>query len=171
MAACVNRRGENYFDKSAQNAVEFKSIPMQVERPTSVTLLHLQLTRHKDEQIIQEASLQRLRQPPHDSGIVGGVGGGGVPGDGDCDLLKPGTYQLHFQQQQQQQQQKQTVCVNQLCPNLQPSSPLPYSSPSNEQFSASLVGNKYLMLEMVEGSTLCRCINVHTQEELVCKVR
>lgn len=170
MAACVIRRGENYFDKSAQNAVEFKSIPMQVERPTSVTLLHLQLTRHKDEQIIQEASLQRLRRPPHDSGIVGGVGGGGVPGDGDCDLLKPGTYQLHFQQQQQQQQQqKQTVCVNQLCPNLQPSSPLPYSSPSNEQFSASLVGNKYLMLEMVEGSTLCRCINVHTQEELVCK--
>jgi tribbles-like protein len=58
-----------------------------------------------------------------------------------------------------------------LCPNLQPSSPLPCSSPSNEQFSASLVGNKYLMLEMVEGSTLCRCINVHTQEELVCKVR
>lgn len=149
---------------------------MQVERPTSITLLHLQLTRQKDEQIIQEATLRRgLPPPPHDSGIVGGsgggTGGGAVAGDGDCDLLKPGTYQLHFQQQQQQQQQKQTVCVNQLCPNLQPSSPLPCSSPTNEQFSASLVGNKYLMLEMVEGSTLCRCINVHTQEELVCKVR
>jgi hypothetical protein len=62
------------------------------------------------------------------------------------------------------------VCVNQLHPNLQPSSPLP-SSPSNKQFSASLVGNKYLMLEVVEGSTLCRCVNVHTKEELVCKVR
>jgi tribbles-like protein len=63
------------------------------------------------------------------------------------------------------------VCVNQLYPNLQPSSPLPSSSPSNKQFSASLVGNKYLMLEVVEGSTLRRCVNVHTKEELVCKVR
>jgi tribbles-like protein len=63
------------------------------------------------------------------------------------------------------------VCVNQLYPNLKPSSPLPSSSPSNKQFSASLVGNKYLMLEVVEGSTLCRCVNVHTKEELVCKVR
>jgi tribbles-like protein len=58
-----------------------------------------------------------------------------------------------------------------LCPNLKPSSPLPSSSPSNKQFSASLVGDKYLMLEVVEGSTLCRCVNVHTKEELVCKVR
>lgn len=136
---------------------------MQVERPTSITLLHLQLTRHKDEQIIPEETLQQ--RPQHDSGLVGGPAV--VVGDGDCDLLKPGTDQLPFQQQQQ----KETVCENQLYPNLKPSSPLPSSSPSNKQFSASLLGNKYLMLELVEGSTLFRCVNVHTKEELVCKVR
>ncbi|XP_023703515.1 tribbles homolog 2 [Cryptotermes secundus] len=135
---------------------------MQVERPTSITLLHLQLTRHKDEQIIPEETLQQ--RPQHDSGLVGGPAV--VVGDGDCDLLKPGTDQLPFQQQQQ----KETVCENQLYPNLKPSSPLPSSSPSNKQFSASLLGNKYLMLELVEGSTLFRCVNVHTKEELVCKV-
>ncbi|KAJ9585144.1 hypothetical protein L9F63_003063 [Diploptera punctata] len=70
----------------------------------------------------------------------------------------------------QQQQQKQTVCANQLSPNLQPSSPLPCVAPVNKQFSASLVGDKYLMLEILEGSTLNRCVNVHTKEEYVCKV-
>lgn len=138
---------------------------MQVERPTSTTLLHLQLSRHKDEQIIHEGTSQRS---PHEGGTVGvGVV---AAAEGDCDLLKPGTYQQQYYQQQQQQ----TVCANQFCPNLQPSSPPPCpsspSSSSNKQFSASLVGNKYLMLEVVEGSTLCRCVNVHTQEELVCKV-
>lgn len=127
---------------------EIKFILMQVEeRPLPTTLL--QLTRHKDEQIVHDGQ----HGPPHDSGGVG-----------ECELLKPGTYQ------QQQQQHKQTVCVSQLCPNLQPSSPVPHSSSPNKQFSASLVGNKYL-IEVVEGSTLCRCVNVLTEEEYMCKVR
>jgi hypothetical protein len=133
---------------------------MQVEeRPLSTTLLHhLHVTGHKNEQIIGEVSSHR--GPPNDSGGVGGSVAGA--GDAECELLKPGTYQL-------QQQRKQTVCVSQLYPNLQPSSPVPRSSSLNKQFSASLVGNKYL-IEVVEGSTLCRCINVVTQEEYVCKV-
>lgn len=36
--------------------------------------------------------------------------------------------------------------------------------------TASLVGDKYLILDIPEGSTLNKCINVQTQEELVCKV-
>jgi hypothetical protein len=157
---------QNFLTQAYIRVGVFKSILMQVEeRPLSTTLLHhLELTRHKDEQIIREASSQQ--GPPHDSGGVGGSAA--VAGDGDCELLKPGTYQLQ-QQQQQQQQHKQTVCVSQLYPNLQPSSPVPRSSSSNKQFSASLVGNKYL-IEVVEGSTLCRCVNVVTQEEYVCKV-
>lgn len=35
--------------------------------------------------------------------------------------------------------------------------------------TASLVGDKYLILDIPEGSTLNKCINVQTQEELVCK--
>lgn len=37
-------------------------------------------------------------------------------------------------------------------------------------FQASLVGEKYLLMDQVEGSSLYRCVNVHTQQELVCKV-
>lgn len=36
--------------------------------------------------------------------------------------------------------------------------------------AASLVANKYLILDQLEGSALYTCIDVHTQEELVCKV-
>lgn len=36
--------------------------------------------------------------------------------------------------------------------------------------AASLIANKYLILDQLEGSALYTCINVHTQEELVCKV-
>ncbi|PSN29046.1 hypothetical protein C0J52_26529 [Blattella germanica] len=131
---------------------------MQVERPTC---LNLQIARHKDEQIIQEPSPER-RPPLESGGVV----------IGDCDLLKPGTYQPYFHRQQPQSPPpiQQTACANQLCPNLQPSSPLPCVSPVNKQFNASLVGDKYLMLEILEGSTLHRCVNVHTQEEYVCKV-
>lgn len=38
-------------------------------------------------------------------------------------------------------------------------------------FHAALVAEKYLLLDQVEGSSLYRCLNVHTQQELVCKVR
>ncbi|CAH2104980.1 unnamed protein product [Euphydryas editha] len=52
-----------------------------------------------------------------------------------------------------------------------PSSPAPTSpSPPQHQFQAALVAEKYLLLEQVEGSSLCRCVDVRTQEEYVCKV-
>lgn len=52
-----------------------------------------------------------------------------------------------------------------------PSSPAPSSpSPPQHQFQAALVAEKYLLLEQVEGSSLCRCVDVRTQEEYVCKV-
>lgn len=52
-----------------------------------------------------------------------------------------------------------------------PSSPAPPSpSPPQHQFQAALVAEKYLLLEQVEGSSLCRCVDVRTHEEYVCKV-
>lgn len=55
-----------------------------------------------------------------------------------------------------------------------PSSPAPASpaspAPPQHQFQAALVAEKYLLLEQVEGSSLCRCVDVRTQEEYVCKV-
>lgn len=43
-------------------------------------------------------------------------------------------------------------------------------APPQHQFQAALVAEKYLLLEQVEGSSLCRCVDVRTQEEYVCKV-
>lgn len=34
-----------------------------------------------------------------------------------------------------------------------------------------IIADKYVLLDNVEGSSLCRCLDVKTQEELVCKVR
>lgn len=52
-----------------------------------------------------------------------------------------------------------------------PASPAPTSpAPPQHQFQAALVAEKYLLLEQVEGSSLCRCVDVRTQEEYVCKV-
>lgn len=52
-----------------------------------------------------------------------------------------------------------------------PASPAPASpAPPQHQFQAALVAEKYLLLEQVEGSSLCRCVDVRTQEEYVCKV-
>lgn len=53
-----------------------------------------------------------------------------------------------------------------------PSSPPapPSPAPPQHQFQAALVAEKYLLLEQVEGSSLCRCVDVRTQEEYVCKV-
>lgn len=53
-----------------------------------------------------------------------------------------------------------------------PSSPPAPPSPAPQQnhFQAALVAEKYLLLEQVEGSSLCRCVDVRTQEEYVCKV-
>lgn len=41
---------------------------------------------------------------------------------------------------------------------------------SDKQFQTSIVADKYLLLEQAEGSSLYRCVDVNTQEELVCKV-
>ena len=37
--------------------------------------------------------------------------------------------------------------------------------------AASLLGNKYLLLEELEGSSLHRCLHIRTRQEFVCKVR
>lgn len=39
-----------------------------------------------------------------------------------------------------------------------------------QQLNASLLAERYLLMDMVEGSTLYKCIDVRTYEELVCKV-
>lgn len=49
-----------------------------------------------------------------------------------------------------------------------PASPSP--PPHHHHYQAALVADKYLLLEQVEGSSLCRCVDVRTQEEYVCKV-
>lgn len=41
---------------------------------------------------------------------------------------------------------------------------------NEKSFQASVVADKYLLLDQVEGSSLYRCMDVNTQEELVCKV-
>lgn len=40
-----------------------------------------------------------------------------------------------------------------------------------QQMNATLLAERYLLLDLVEGSTLYKCIDVKTHEELVCKVR
>lgn len=50
--------------------------------------------------------------------------------------------------------------------------PSPSTPPvqTTHSFQAALVAEKYLLLEQVEGSSLCRCVDIRTQEEFVCKV-
>ena len=63
-----------------------------------------------------------------------------------------------------------------LCPSLcsRPASAQgpPSSLPGHprEGQSASLLGGKFILLDEVEGSTLHRCLDITSQEELVCKV-
>ena len=47
----------------------------------------------------------------------------------------------------------------------------PTVPPGHKEHGFNLVGNKYLLLDQLEGSHLQRCINVQTQKEYVCKVR
>jgi len=54
-------------------------------------------------------------------------------------------------------------------------SPAPLGPPGDcphtrRPLAASLVADRYLILEQLEGSSLYSCVNVHTQEDLVCKV-
>lgn len=39
-----------------------------------------------------------------------------------------------------------------------------------QQLNAALLADRYLLMDLVEGSTLYKCIDVKTHEELVCKV-
>lgn len=47
----------------------------------------------------------------------------------------------------------------------------PTDSCDRHYFHASLVGDKYLLLDQVDSSSLYRCVNVQTQQKLVCKVK
>ena len=63
-----------------------------------------------------------------------------------------------------------------LCPSLcRPASaqgpPSSLLAHPREGQSASLLGGKYILLDELEGSTLHRCLDIQSQEELVCKVR
>lgn len=40
-----------------------------------------------------------------------------------------------------------------------------------QKLNAALLAERYLLLDLVDGSTLYKCIDVKTHEELVCKVR
>jgi tribbles homolog 1/2 len=39
------------------------------------------------------------------------------------------------------------------------------------QHNASLIADRYLLMDLVEGSSMYKCVDIRTQEELVCKVR
>lgn len=39
-----------------------------------------------------------------------------------------------------------------------------------QQLNAALLAERYLLMDLVEGSTLYKCIDVKTHDELVCKV-
>lgn len=41
---------------------------------------------------------------------------------------------------------------------------------TDRHFQPTIVADKYLLLDQVEGSSLYSCMDVNTQEELVCKV-
>lgn len=66
-------------------------------------------------------------------------------------------------------QPRDTVCRVPRVNNDRDQSPL---SPNQTEsyFQASIVADKYLLLDQVEGSSLYRCVDVNTHEELVCKV-
>jgi len=59
-----------------------------------------------------------------------------------------------------------------LCPSLCRAQGPPSSLPGHprEGQSASLLGGKYVLLDELEGSSLHRCLDINSQEELVCKV-
>lgn len=51
-----------------------------------------------------------------------------------------------------------------------PSGPVPTTLTAEKKCSATLIGDKYLVLDVPQGATINKCINVQTQEKLVCKV-
>lgn len=43
-------------------------------------------------------------------------------------------------------------------------------SKSVNTFETFLLAEKFLILEPIEGSSLCRCVNINTQQEFICKI-
>lgn len=67
-------------------------------------------------------------------------------------------------------QPKETECrVPRVTTDRRDPAPFPPNQ-SEKHFQASIVADKYLLLDQVEGSSLYRCVDINTQEELVCKV-
>ncbi|XP_015928328.1 tribbles homolog 2 [Parasteatoda tepidariorum] len=56
-----------------------------------------------------------------------------------------------------------------LSPNLQPPSPPSYPI-NKEPLTATKIGEKYVLLNRIDGSNLRRCIHIQSQQEYVCKV-
>lgn len=77
----------------------------------------------------------------------------------------------HHQQQQQQQRGGRTVSVANGAGStaLYPQRDA-ISSNVTPPMNAAVLAERYLLLDSVEGSSLYRCIDIKTQEELVCKI-
>ncbi|KAI8427509.1 hypothetical protein MSG28_002035 [Choristoneura fumiferana] len=82
-------------------------------------------------------------------------------------LSKPGPAVEHSKAEERAQSPTLSERLS-ASPAASPAPPSP--QPPQHQFQAALVAEKYLLLEQVEGSSLCRCVDVRTQEEYVCKV-
>ncbi|GIY49724.1 tribbles homolog 2 [Caerostris darwini] len=65
--------------------------------------------------------------------------------------------------------EKTAVGLGNLSPNLQPATPPTFPN-SKEPLTATKIGDKYLLLNRLEGGILRRCIHIESQQEYVCKV-
>lgn len=70
---------------------------------------------------------------------------------------------LHHQQVQQQ------IRINQSRPNSQANRDA-ISTNTSPQLNAALLQDRYLLLDLVDGSSFYKCIDIQTQKMLVCKV-
>lgn len=78
----------------------------------------------------------------------------------DCDLNQRVLLLQHNQQLRQQiKLQTESLAVSVQNTN--------YTAP---KFSAHLLQGRYLMMNLIEGSTFYKCIDINTKEHLVCKV-
>lgn len=86
-------------------------------------------------------------------------------------LLHPQIIQQQLHQHQQQQQQvrisNQIPAVNR---NSTQANRDAISSNVQPQFNAALLQDRYLLLDMVDGSSFYKCIDIQTQKILACKV-
>lgn len=109
-------------------------------------------------------------------------------------IIRPSHQQIQTYQQYPMQQMPATIGINNNSAVMQSnggahitvgiSNTMPNASTSStngsiihnqnglvQQMNAALLAERYLLLDLVEGSTLYKCIDVKTHEELVCKVR